>query len=105
MTDDEREKLIRDAALVIILEESKKWVLRFKLTMVASIVVALGFISYGVYLWFEISRGGSPALAVMALAITLGVAGSAKLGKRALKNLRSLLEVLEKLKKGDLFAK
>jgi hypothetical protein len=105
MTDEERDKLIRDTALVIILKESKKWIVRFKLTVFTSAVLALGFLAYGFYLWAEIASGGNPALAFMALAIALGVFGSVQLGSRALTNLRSLLGALETIKKEDFFAK
>ena len=106
MTDEERDKLIRDTALVIILKESKKWIARFKLTIFVSVLAVLGFLSYGFYLWFEIAGGGNPALAfIMALAIALGVFGSVQLGNRALNNLRGLLGALETLKNGDSLAK
>ena len=105
LTQEERDKLIRDTALALIQEESKKWIARFKLTMFASAVLALGFLAYGFYLWVEIASGGNPALAFMALAIALGVFGSVKLGRRALTNLRSLLGALETIKKEDFFAK
>ena len=105
LTDEERDKLIRDTALKIILEESKKWISRFKWTIFASVVFALGFLAYGLYLWAEIASGGNPLLAVMALAIVLGVFGSFQWGRRALNNLRSLLVSLETIQKEDFFAK
>jgi uncharacterized membrane protein len=105
LTPEQRDKLIRDTALSIIQEESKKWIVRFKLTMFASAVLALGFIAYGFYILTEIASGGNPALAFMALAIALGVFGSLKWGRRALTNLRSLLGALETIKKEDFFAK
>ena len=105
LTDEERDKLIRDTALKIILEESKKWISRFKWTIFASVFFALGFLAYGLYLWVEIASGGNPLFAVMALAVVLGVFGSFMLGRRAVNNLRGLLGALETVKKEDFFAK
>lgn len=105
MTDEEREAIIRRVALTTILDESKKWISRFRWTITASIFTALGFLGYGVYLLFEILGGANPALAVMALAVALGVAGAFRLGKRASNNLRGLLGALETLKKDNEIAK
>jgi hypothetical protein len=105
LTDEERDKLIRDTALKIILEESKKWISRFKWTIFASVFLTLGFLSYGFYLGFQIAGGGDPLLAVVALAVVLGVFGSFRLGRRAVNNLRGLLGALETVKKEDFFAK
>jgi hypothetical protein len=105
MTDDERDEIIRKVAYTTILEESKKWVSRFRWTITASIFTALGFLGYGVYLLVEILAGGNPLMAVMALAIALGVAGAFRLGKRASSNLRSLVEAMEILRKENEIAK
>lgn len=105
MKDGEVDALIRKVALETILEESKKWISRFRWTIIASIFTALGFLGYGVYLSIEILAGGSPVMAVMALAIALGLAGAFRLGKRASNNLRGLLEALEILKKENEIAK
>lgn len=105
MTDDERDAIIRKVAYTTILEESKKWVSRFRWTITASIFTALGFLGYGVYLLVEILAGGNPLMAVMALAIALGVAGAFRLGKRASNNLRSLVEAMEILRKENEIAK
>jgi hypothetical protein len=104
MTDEERDALIHKVALTTILDESKKWISRFRWTITASIFTALGFLGYGVYLLFEILGGANPALAVMALAIALGVAGAFRLGKRASNNLRGLIEAMEVLKKENKIA-
>lgn len=98
MTDEERDKIVRDVAMTMILDESKKWLNRFKWTITASILMGLGFLAYGAYLVVQLASGANPALSVMALAVVFGVVGSTKLGKRALKNLQVLETSLETLK-------
>lgn len=98
MTDEEREKIVRDVALTMILDESKKWLSRFRWTITLSVLMALGFVGYGFYLITEVASGSNPALVLLALAVVLGVAGSIRIGKRALKNLQALELSLQTLR-------
>lgn len=96
MTDEERDAFVRQVAINTILDESKKWVSRFRWTIAGSFAVGLGFALYGAYFYLELAEGASfIALMFMALAILLGVAGSFRLGKRAVRNLRELSNAVE----------
>lgn len=100
MTDEERDAFVRQVAINTILDESKKWVSRFRWTIAGAFAVGSGFTLYGIYFYLELAREADfVGLGLMALAILLGIAGAFRLGRRAVKNLRELSNAIELIRR------
>jgi hypothetical protein len=89
--------MLKEVSLTLLTEQAKKWATRLKWSMFLAVVLALGFLGYGVYVVSLVLTGSvSGAVAwLLFFGVLVGVVGSVRLGKRSAENLKGLARALE----------
>jgi hypothetical protein len=89
--------MLKEVSLTLLTEQAKKWATRLRWSMFFAVVLLLGFVGYGVYVFAGVLTGsvnGSVAW-LLFFGTLVGVVGSIKLGKRSAENLKGLSRALE----------
>jgi hypothetical protein len=89
--------MLKEVSLTLLTEQAKKWATRLRWSMFLAVVLALGFLGYGVYVVSLVLAGSvSGAVAwLLFFGVLVGVVGSVRLGKRSAENLKGLARALE----------
>jgi hypothetical protein len=89
--------MLKEISLTLLTEQGKKWATRLRWSIFFAVVLLLGFLGYGVYLFIEVLSGsvGFFLSWLLFFGTLVGVVGSIKLGKRSAENLKGLARALE----------
>jgi hypothetical protein len=89
--------MLKEVSLTLLTEQAKKWATRLKWWVFIAVVLALGFVGYGVYVVTLVLAGSvSGAVAwLLFFGVLVGLVGSIRLGKSSAENLKGLARALE----------